>query len=257
VARKEAAREGTVGLACPQPHDGAAYSLSRASALDPGESAGRHRNPCRRQARSRLSPEEIDRYLAALSDDPEARLFYALAEHGLRAGEILGLDVDDVRVGADVLEGAAGAITVRRALAIHPRELDETKTATSRRTVPVFDGSVLIRVLSEYLAKTGRSEGLLLGPDGVALPTYRTIMRRAERRFKRAQLDTTVTPHVFRHSAGSLWLRAGVAPTTVASWLGHSVQTLMRVYAHVIEGLAMTSEIERVQTFRAATKVGG
>jgi integrase len=144
--------------------------------------------------------------------------------------------VDDVRVGAGVLEGAAGAITVRRALAMRTRELDETKTAASRRTVPIFDGSVLIRVLSEHLAKTGRSEGLLFVPDGVALPSYPAIVRRAERRFRRAQLDTTVTPHVFRHSAGSIWLRAGVAPTTVASWLGHSVQTPMRVYVHVIEG---------------------
>jgi hypothetical protein len=45
-----------------------------------------------------------------------------------------------------------------------------------------------------------------------------------------------------------------VAPTTVASWLGHSVATLMRVYAHVIDGMSMVSEIERVQAFRATAK---
>ncbi len=197
-----------------------------------------------------LGPEDVDRYLAALEKDPECHLFYALAAHGLRAGEALALQIDDIVIGAEALDGAAGVISVEKAIDTKSGALGSPKTATGRRSVPVFEGSPLVRALGGYVAKTGRAGGPLFAEKRT---TYWCIKRRAETRFKRAGLDPTVTPHVFRHSAGSIWLRAGVAPTTVASWLGHSVSTLMTTYAHVIGGLAMTSETRRVNAFMAAT----
>lgn len=43
-------------------------------------------------------------------------------------------------------------------------------------------------------------------------------------------------PYDLRHAAVSLWLNAGVAPTQVAEWAGHSVNVLLRVYAKCIVG---------------------
>lgn len=43
-------------------------------------------------------------------------------------------------------------------------------------------------------------------------------------------------PYDLRHAAVSLWLNAGVPPTQVAEWAGHSVNVLLRVYARVIDG---------------------
>ena len=43
-------------------------------------------------------------------------------------------------------------------------------------------------------------------------------------------------PYDLRHAAVSTWLNAGVQPTLVAEWAGHSVQVLLRVYAKCIEG---------------------
>ena len=43
-------------------------------------------------------------------------------------------------------------------------------------------------------------------------------------------------PYDLRHAALSTWLNAGVPPTQVAEWAGHSVMILLRVYAKCIYG---------------------
>jgi hypothetical protein len=43
-------------------------------------------------------------------------------------------------------------------------------------------------------------------------------------------------PYDLRHAAVSLWLNAGVPPTQVADWAGHSVAVLLRVDAKCIDG---------------------
>jgi integrase len=43
-------------------------------------------------------------------------------------------------------------------------------------------------------------------------------------------------PYDLRHACVSSWLTAGVEPTRVAAWAGHSVAVLLRVYAKFIDG---------------------
>jgi hypothetical protein len=43
-------------------------------------------------------------------------------------------------------------------------------------------------------------------------------------------------PYDLCHAAVSLWLNAGVPPTQVAAWAGHSVNVLLRVYAKCVHG---------------------
>ena len=43
-------------------------------------------------------------------------------------------------------------------------------------------------------------------------------------------------PYDLRHGAVSTWLNAGVPPTQVAEWAGHSVNVLLRVYAKCVYG---------------------
>lgn len=42
-------------------------------------------------------------------------------------------------------------------------------------------------------------------------------------------------PYDLRHAAVSMWLNAGVEPTRVAEWAGHSVSVLLRVYAKCLD----------------------
>jgi len=48
-------------------------------------------------------------------------------------------------------------------------------------------------------------------------------------------------PYDLRHACVSTWLAAGVAPTQVARWAGHSVAVLLRVYAHCVDGQEATA----------------
>ena len=41
-------------------------------------------------------------------------------------------------------------------------------------------------------------------------------------------------PSDLRHAAVSTWLNAGVPPTQVAEWAGHSVAVLLQIYAKCI-----------------------
>jgi hypothetical protein len=43
-------------------------------------------------------------------------------------------------------------------------------------------------------------------------------------------------PYDLRHACVSVWLAAGVEPTRVAAWAGHSVAVLLRVYAKFLDG---------------------
>jgi integrase len=43
-------------------------------------------------------------------------------------------------------------------------------------------------------------------------------------------------PYDLRHGGVSLRLNAGVPPTQVAEWAGHSVEVLLTIYAKCIEG---------------------
>lgn len=49
-------------------------------------------------------------------------------------------------------------------------------------------------------------------------------------------------PYDLRHACVSTWLAAGVAPTQVAAWAGHSVAVLLRVYAHAVDGQAEAAQ---------------
>lgn len=43
-------------------------------------------------------------------------------------------------------------------------------------------------------------------------------------------------PYDLRHAALSTWLNAGVPPTDVADWAGHSVDVLLKIYAKCLDG---------------------
>jgi hypothetical protein len=43
-------------------------------------------------------------------------------------------------------------------------------------------------------------------------------------------------PYDLRHAAVSTWLNAGVPPTQVAEWAGHSVAVLLQIYAKCLVG---------------------
>ncbi len=101
----------------------------------------------------------------------------------------------------------------------------------------------LTALLHEHLEKYGTCpDGLLFGGvrgGQLAESTYCRVWRKARAMaLAPAEVVSPLArrPYDLRHAAVSTWLNAGVAPTQVAAWAGHSVAVLLQIYAKCLVG---------------------
>ncbi|MGW3363622.1 tyrosine-type recombinase/integrase [Streptosporangium canum] len=102
----------------------------------------------------------------------------------------------------------------------------------------------LTRLLNDHLATQGAAaDGRLFWAFQSESDLYESTYLRIWRGARKAVLtpeeftsSLAKRPYDLRHAAVSTWLNAGVAPTQVAEWAGHSVAVLLYVYAKCIEG---------------------
>jgi integrase len=101
-----------------------------------------------------------------------------------------------------------------------------------------------------YYAALRPEEAISLAKHNLSLPTRgwgelpTMTIGRVWRRARKAAFTAEVaasplakTPYDLRHAAVSTWLNGGVPPTTVAEWVGHSVEILLRmIYAKCLDG---------------------
>lgn len=210
-------------------------------------------NPCnqvdlpraRREEMLFLTADEV-RAVAEKVDEHYRVLIYTAAYTGLRAGELAGLQRQDV----DLLRGV---IHVRRALKdINGHlELGPVKTEKSRRTVTLPPS--IRKLLDEHLRGTsGGPESWVFtmkggGPLRMAL-VYNRYFRRAVAGYTlRGKQVPGALPaakhalrwHDLRHTCASLSINAGAHPLLVSKMLGHSsVQITLDRYSHLFPDVA-------------------
>lgn len=109
------------------------------------------------------------------------------------------------------------------------------------RRVPI--PPVLVELLRQHVELFGTAtDGRLFRTyrDGTYLPsTLWQVLRQARPgAFTTAQLASPLArrPYDFRHAGISWRLNAGTPATLVAEWAGHTVEVLLRIYAHCIDG---------------------
>ncbi|QPK84151.1 site-specific tyrosine recombinase XerD [Corynebacterium qintianiae] len=150
---------------------------------------------------------------AQLRDKALLETMYAT---GARVSEVLGLNVDDVSDGADVL-------TV-------------TGKGGKQRLVPV--GSHARAAIDAYLVRgrpalaNGSSHALFLNKRGTCLSRQSAwgIIKDAA---ARAGLEKDISPHTLRHSFATHLLEGGADVRTVQELLGHASVTTTQIYTHV------------------------
>ena len=175
----------------------------------------------------------MEKALAALprSGAQIAALFSFAVRSGLRRGELLGLRWSDVHLTVD-----EPYLNVRQQLTADGRLTSRLKTRNSKRRLPLNSEAVAV-LKAHRKAETARQlrarewedcglvftarNGQPLDPRGVT----RRVTATAD------DLGLSKTLHGARHSAASVWLAHGVPVTTVAAWLGDTLETLTRVYA--------------------------
>jgi integrase len=190
-----------------------------------------------------LTDDEVERLATVLDEQPPYGLLIRfMAYTGLRAGEVAGLNVADVKL---------GRIAVHRTRSKVKGDWAEStpKSAKSNREVPLPPW--LREDLAHYLAEVHRDprpdaplwpgrhrypDLLTLGPLDWSEPWerdcfYKSVYKPA---LAAAGLPKAVRLHDLRHTYASLSLSAGMPPDRVAQRMGHAdLGTLYKVYAHL------------------------
>lgn len=174
-----------------------------------------------------LTPEEVERLLKACnlrtaSGRRDYAILLLLARLGLRAGEVVALQLDD-------LNWRAGEILVRGKGLFH-----------DRMPLPADAGKALVSYLRQDRppCRTRRVFVCMKAPRrGFAHPsTLTTIVRRA---LDRADLHPTFKgAHLLRHSLATSMLRSGATMGEIGEVLRHRIPNTTEIYAKVdFEGL--------------------
>ena len=185
---------------------------------------------------------EARAFLAATAEDRLAFAYALLLTHGLRRGELCGLQWGDVDLDAGVLQIG------RTRIVVDGVALDSTpKTRAGRRQVSI--DAALVALLRRHKA-TQAAERLAAGPgayqeggwlfaDELGRPYYpASLTVWFEAHVKAAGLRR-IRLHDCRHTAASLMLADGVPVPVVSEMLGHSSPTItLSIYAHVMPGQA-------------------
>ena len=176
--------------------------------------------------RGRYFTAEQTRQIIAAAEEPWRTLFTIAAMTGLRAGELLGLQVED-------LDFSQHVIHVRRSAWYG--KVQAPKSKASIRTVPM--PQALARVLLDYLKQWQPNPGRFL---------FVTRNNRPPSSNKVVQyqlwpiLDKLGIPrcglHAFRHTAASLLVAEGAPATVAQAQLGHTdAKVTLGIYSHVID----------------------
>jgi len=189
-----------------------------------------------RQAHERvLSMDELSRLIRSCAGSLRTEtLIRAMAESGLRRGEVIGLGWDDVDL-------VGLRLHVRRSVSdVHGvREERTTKGKRSRRAAISDEFAARLAQWKQVSGGQGATGYVWPGRDGTPMGAHSPNQSLA-RVLRRARLvDTSgvplVTPHGLRHTAASLMLAAGVPLIVVSRQLGHANPNVTaQVYAHLL-----------------------
>jgi integrase len=185
------------------------------------------RLPAVRGRRDRIaSPAEADQLLAALpsADRP---LWATALFAGLRRGELMGLQWQDVDL-------EQGILRVARAWDPNERAMIAPKSTAGSRRVPI--PAALRSFLAPLaLASEADPEALVFGVRGEPFSAS-SIGERAQRAWKDANVEP-ISLHECRHTFASLMIAAGVNAKALSTFMGHAnISITLDRYGHLMPG---------------------
>ncbi len=175
---------------------------------------------CADRERLALASREQVESLADAVDDRYRAAVIVQAALGLRASELLGLQVSDV----DFLRRQ---VKIERQLLRDGKGFGPLKTAKSRRTLPL--AAAVVPVLSEHIRKYPPNENGVIFTSTYGNPIR--MNRWSAFIFKpavaKAGLPDGTSSHDLRHHFAAVLLRRGVPVNVVARYLGHASAALV------------------------------
>lgn len=182
-----------------------------------------------------LSRKQLQTLLQACEGERLAPLVKLAIATGMRLGELLGLQWDDIDFERSVL-------TVRRAQSEYSGKVTfgKPKTRAGSRTISL--DAYAIQTLEEH-RKQMFAEGNFDKGGFVFVAAGGGLLRRSNMRrdFWNPLLQETgikVPFHALRHTSATLMLASGVHPKVAQQRLGHSkVAMTLDIYSHVLDGM--------------------
>jgi integrase len=175
------------------------------------------------------TPEDIKRFLDAVSDHRFFLIYLLAINTGLRQGELLGIHKESVDLKKGVIHVRHQVSTIRgKGLVV-----TEPKTDKSRRPVTIPKSTKI------YLEKhlQGRGDGLIFTTSTGKPISPRNLLRHFKQVIEKEGL-VMIRFHDLRHTHATLLLAAGVHPKVVQERLGHSqISLTLDTYSHVIPSL--------------------
>lgn len=193
-----------------------------------------------RKERRYLSPEQVQKFLAAADNDLWRPLWYLALETGMRPEEFLGLRW--AAVSLDRREVRVERVLVRSRIKGEGWSLDEPKTSRSRRAIVLSPQTTAMlrahrRAQKEARLKIGAkyqdNDFVFANPIGAPLDHAHLTRRHFKKILVAAKLPD-VRMYDLRHATATLLLAKGESPKVVSERLGHSGTTLtLDTYSHV------------------------
>ena len=182
-----------------------------------------------------LSPDQARKLLDRAKDDRLSALYVVAVYLGLRRGELLGLQWENIDLDEETLQVVQTLQRVDGRLQLLP-----PKTRTSRRTIPM--PAPVVDALRSHKVAQGK-ERLAAGPrwtdtgmvfaTTVGTPIEPDNLSRSWYRIRTVLDEPLPRFHDLRHTCVTLLLTEGVAPHIVQQIVGHSgIDVTMTIYAH-------------------------
>ena len=178
-----------------------------------------------------LSEDEMARLVTAPPDTPLGRRDHAILElfyaSGVRLSELVGLDLDDVNLGAKMVRvlGKGGK----------QRILPFNSSAAAAIRAYLKDRDVLVRgpARAGHYVRQGRvRHPLFVNYRGTRL-TVRSVDRLVRRHVAASVARIGISPHALRHSFATHLLQRGADLRAIQELLGHARLSTTQRYTHV------------------------
>jgi integrase/recombinase XerC len=176
-----------------------------------------------------ITIEQVEKLLAAPGDADvlgrrDRAMLETLYSTGLRVSELVGLNGEDLDLGAE---------------ALHVRGKGKKE-----RIVPL--GSHALGAIARYLEKLREEPRFAGGQDLSKKPLFvnkhggrlssRSVRRKLDKYLKQVGLDPTISPHTLRHTFATHLLDNGADLRSVQELLGHQSLSTTQVYTHLSNG---------------------
>lgn len=186
-----------------------------------------------------LSSSSVKKVLITLSQAYAMAIFVFAFNTGMRMGELLALTWDDYDKDKNMIRVNKNLSVVRDYSDNDNKQktiINSTKTESGTRDIPLTKTAV--NIINEQFKKCGDKSVFVFCSDAGTPLMKRNIYRAFNNIIEKAEIQSPVTFHSFRHSFATRLLEKGADIKTVSNLLGHkSIQITLDIYSHVSSDL--------------------